>query len=214
MMQTVNFRLHDSLPKEVLDKWVRELNLTQLRAEGAKQNGKSSATDVAAQGELRKKEVELRKHIARYEDEGHGSCWLRDPRIGKLVEDALLHFDGQRYHLLAWCVMPNHVHVLIECMVRWPLGDVLHSWKSFTANKANEILCRHGEFWQREYLDRYIRNAEHYSRAIRYIEDNPVKAGLVRNASDWPFSSARFRLGAPASLPASEAGRDAGAPRH
>jgi hypothetical protein len=110
---------------------------------------------------------------------------------------------------------------MIETSAGFPVPALIHSWKSYTANEANKLLSRHGEFWQREYHDRYIRHAEHYVEAIRYIEGNPVKAGLVKGPADWPFSSARCKcLGAPASLPASakkddekHAGRDAGAPR-
>jgi REP element-mobilizing transposase RayT len=109
------------------------------------------------------------------------------------VEAALLHFDGARYRLLAWCVMPNHVHVMIETLEGFPLADVLHSWKSFTANQANKLLGRPGEFWQREYFDRYIRHAEHFQQAVAYIEENPVKAGLARIKTEWPWSSARVR---------------------
>ena len=131
-----------------------------------------------------------------YLDAGYGTCWLRRPEVATLVEGALLHFDSKRYRLLAWCVMPNHVHALSEMIEGFPLGDVLHSWKSFTSHRANEILEREGEFWERDYLDRYIRNAEHLEAAIAYIEENPVKAGLVKLKTDWPWSSARFRLGA------------------
>ena len=114
------------------------------------------------------------------------------------------HFDGERYRLLAWCVMPNHVHALIETKEGFPLADVLHSWKSFTGSQANKFLNRRGEFWQREYLDRFVRNAEHYEAVVAYIEENPVKAGLAKFKTEWAWSSARFRiLGAPASLPAS-----------
>jgi putative DNA methylase len=99
--------------------------------------------------------------------------------------------------------MPNHVHVMVETQPGFPLSELLHSWKSYTASQANKILGRHGEFWQREYLDRFIRHADHYVRAIRYIEGNPGKAGLVKHTADWPFSSARRKsLGTPASLPA------------
>jgi REP element-mobilizing transposase RayT len=114
----------------------------------------------------------------------------------------LFHFDGQRYRLLAWCVMPNHVHALIETREGFPLADVLHSWKSFTGHKANGLLQRTGEFWQREYLDRYVRNAEHYEKVVAYIEENPVKADLVRLKTDWPWSSARFRIPGSAAVPA------------
>ncbi len=104
----------------------------------------------------------------------------------------LRHFDAERYRLLAWCVMPNHVHTLVEMMVGFPLEDVVHSWKSYTAHEINRILGRRGRVWQPEGFDRYIRDEKHFNRVIGYIEDNPVSAGLVRSAEDWPWSSTRF----------------------
>jgi len=98
--------------------------------------------------------------------------------------------------------MPNHVHALIETQEGFPLADVLHSWKSFTSHKANGFLQRSGELWQREYLDRYVRNAEHYEKVIAYIEENPVKAGLARFKTGWRWSSARFRIPGSAAVPA------------
>src|SRR5262249_55613866 len=124
---------------------------------------------------------------------GHGTCRLKDPRLADLTENALLHFDGQRYHLLAWCVMPNHVHVLVEMKDGFPLPQILHSWKSFTSSEANKILGRAGDFWQREYHDRFIRDDDHYRNTVAYIENNPVKAGLVKAAEDWRHSSVRRR---------------------
>ena len=108
-----------------------------------------------------------------------------------LVENALLYFDGKRYRLFAWVVMPNHVHVLVELFEDHTLDQILHSWKSYTATEANNILGRRGQFWYREYYDRYIRNEAHFARAVEYIHNNPVAAGLVSRAEDWRFSSAR-----------------------
>ena len=73
--------------------------------------------------------AELRKRIERYADQGYGACWLRDDRIAAIVQGTLLHFDGERYRLLAWVVMPNHVHVLIETLEGFALSDVVQSWK-------------------------------------------------------------------------------------
>jgi REP element-mobilizing transposase RayT len=117
------------------------------------------------------------------------------------MQETLLIFDGERYRLLAWVVMPNHVHVLVQLDQQHPLPKVLHSWKSYVANQANKILGRSGPFWQREYFDRFIRNEDHYRNAVRYIEDNPVKAGLVMLPEDWRFSSARLRSAAEKSGP-------------
>jgi REP element-mobilizing transposase RayT len=110
-----------------------------------------------------------------------------------MVEDALLHFDGERYRIHAWVIMPNHVHVLFTPYGAFMLEDILHSWKSFTAKKANRLLEMVGKFWQEEYFDRFIRDELHFSRALEYIEFNPVKAGLCLKSIDWRFTSARYR---------------------
>lgn len=185
MIQSLNFRLADSLPHAVVEKWRSELALT------------SQPESLRA--------IELRRRVEEHLDVGHGECWLRQPEIAQLVESAMLHFDPERYRLLAWCIMPNHVHALIETKEGFPMDEVLHSWKSYSSSQANKRLGRRGEFWQREYLDRYVHNAEHYQAVIAYIEENPVKAGLAKMKTDWLWSSARFRaaLGPPASLPAS-----------
>ena len=89
--------------------------------------------------------------------------------------------------------MPNHVHALLVRKAGFLLGDIIHSWKSFTSNEANKLLNQSARFWQEDYYDRFIRNAQYYLDAVDYIENNPVKAGLCRWPEDWPFSSARFR---------------------
>ncbi|MBX3180077.1 MAG: transposase [Candidatus Hydrogenedentes bacterium] len=170
-IQFITFRLHDSMPREVL-----ELYRAQLE-QGL----------ITEQQRLKKMED--------YLDKGYGACWLKQPRIGRLVENALLHGDGDRYLLISWCVMPNHVHALIEPLDGRKLRGILHTWKSYTAQIANSWLGRKGAFWQREFRDRYIRNFKHFEGVKAYIEQNPVDAGLVEQAIDWPFSSARLREG-------------------
>ncbi len=125
-------------------------------------------------------------------DVGLGACWLRNPEIAKLTEEALLHFDGKHHRMLAWCIMPNHVHAVTEMMHDHSLSDVVKSWKSFTARQANARLRRTGAFWGADYFDRYMRDEDHLMRTIHYVENNPVKAGLVEAASDWPWSSASY----------------------
>lgn len=104
----------------------------------------------------------------------------------------MLHHHVRRFSVLAWVVMPNHVHVLLEIW-QTPLAKVLQNWKSITAVEANKILQREGTFWQPEYWDRFMRDEEQVRKAIRYIENNPVKARLCRAPEEWPFGSARFR---------------------
>ena len=222
MIQSLNFRLGDAMPQKVIEKWRQELGISGQSARlGAPasppasskvthQRGRRDAGAPSVEAE-RKSAVALRRRIEEYLDAGHGDCWLRRPEIASLVEGALLHFDTQRYLLLAWCVMPNHVHALNETKEGWLLDGVLHSWKSFTSHEAGKILRGAAggtpafpgskrprpasEFWQREYLDRYVRNAEHYANVLAYIEENPVKSGLAKIKTDWPWSSARLRSG-------------------
>ena len=167
-VQALTFRLADSLPREFLDRCAEELAALP-------------ATE---------RQVEREKRIAALLDRGVGKCHLRDPRVAEIVERALLHFDAERYRLLCWCIMPNHVHTMIEVFPDRPLEKVLHSWKSFTSVEANRVLNRKGTFWQREYHDRFIRDVDHYKWARRYIEGNPVKAGLVADPKEWRWSSA------------------------
>jgi REP element-mobilizing transposase RayT len=183
-VQAITFRLHDSVPKKIIDEWRQALAIEQS----------SPAHDAPATRQVaglqQHIEAELHRRILAYEDAGHGACHLRAPRITHLVQNALLHFDGQRYRLLAWCVMPNHVHVVIEPLAPHRPSEIVHSWKSFTANAANKHLRRSGDFWMREYHDRYIRNSTHLANAIAYTESNPVKAGLVADKTGWCWSSA------------------------
>ena len=123
-------------------------------------------------------------------DQGHGKRDLALPSVATLVQTALLIFDAERYALTAWCVMPNHVHALLEIRLGYRLDRIVHSWKSYTAKEANRLLGRTGSFWAPEYFDRFMRDEEHLASTAAYIEGNPVKAGLCENVSDWRFSSA------------------------
>jgi REP element-mobilizing transposase RayT len=127
-------------------------------------------------------------------DSGRGACFLARPDVAELVEAALLHFDNERYRLLAWCIMPNHVHVIVEAGARYALDRVVHSWKSYTAHSANQLLGRSGIFWHRDYFDRFMRDEGHLNRTIDYVENNPVKAGLASEPTEWRWSSARWRV--------------------
>ena len=172
LVQSITVRLYDAVPESLIEKWKIELSW--------KRKLPSKDPRCAA----------LRKQIDTYEDAGHGSCLLRNDRIAGIIESSLLHFDGELYRLLGWCVMPNHVHSLLDLFEGHPLTEVLHSFKSFTAHEANKELHRSGRFWFREYYDRYIRNAEHLQAALEYVENNPVKANLIPHKELWRWSSA------------------------
>jgi REP element-mobilizing transposase RayT len=169
--QFITIHLADSLPKKVLQRWRDELQSLEFEQE----------------------RIILQKRIERYLDQGFGNAFLKDNRIATLVQNSLLKFDGIRYRLFAWVVMPNHVHALFTRFENYKIRKILHSLKSYTAHESNKILRREGQFWLEDYFDRYIRNAEHFHRTVEYIENNPVKAGLCSKPSDWPFSSAWFR---------------------
>ncbi len=147
----------------------------------------------------RERQLSRRMFIDRFMDSGYGSCILQIPEIASMIIENWKFFDGVRYGLLSYVVMPNHCHVLIQKRGTAPLPRIVHSWKSFTARKINIWTATHGRspniragspVWQRDYWDRYIRNTWHLVRVIEYIEQNPVKAGLVRNPQDWVWSSA------------------------
>jgi REP element-mobilizing transposase RayT len=126
-------------------------------------------------------------------DHGWGDCWLRRPQIAAIVEQSFPAFDGDRYRLYAWTIMPNHVHVLLGVREEATLSDIVASWKKFTARHCNQELGRSGPFWQADYWDRFIRNDDHFESTIGYIDENPVKAGLVKTPADWAWGSARFK---------------------
>jgi len=142
-------------------------------------------------------DVNRHKQIEQFLDAGHGACWLKQPGVADIVENALLHGDGVRYRLLAWCVMPNHTHVLIETNSAYAVSKIVQDWKSYTARLINQHLGRSGPVWMRDYFDRYIRDDPHLIAVIAYIHTNPLKAGLVSYELEWQHSSAR--LGAPTS---------------
>jgi len=120
-----------------------------------------------------------------------GPKWLQNSEVAGCVEEAL-HFGEHHLHLyklLAYVVMPNHVHVVL--VPKSSLPQITKSLKGFTARKANEILGRTGEkFWQDESYDHCVRSSEELQRVIKYVERNPVRAGLVASIEDWMWSSA------------------------
>ena len=173
LIQFITFRLADSLPQAKLAELQGELgHLPENR-----------------------RELERRKRIEEWLDAGMGCCALAHPDVARYVQNAFLHFHGVRYHLHAWCIMPNHVHVLVEPLV--DLAGIVQGWKSYTARWVlgkNEQLAlkipASDQLWMREYWDRYIRDAGHYQRADEYIHKNPVNAKLCQTAETWPWSSA------------------------
>jgi REP element-mobilizing transposase RayT len=166
--QSITFRLADSLPRDLLDRWRDEL-----------------AVLPPDKADLRR-----RARMQAALDRGHGDPRLSNPDVAQVVEATFIYFDSERYRLHAWSVMPNHAHVLVTPNVGYSLSSIVHSWKSYTAKQANKLLKRTGVFWAPEYFDRAIRDEAHFASALSYIEMNPVNAGLCASIEDWRFSNA------------------------
>lgn len=105
-----------------------------------------------------------------------------------MVVGALRYFDGKRYALQTWTIMPNLIHVLFSIHDGFNLASIVHSWKSFTLKQANHLLQRSGRFWQPEYFERLIKSDRHFEFCVRYILNNPVKARLCKEPVEWPWS--------------------------
>jgi len=205
LLQSITYRLADSLPAAALERMDAELcSLPPQRWDR-----------------------ERRQRIEEWLDAGHGCCVLREPEAAACVIENWRHFASERYDLIAWVVMPNHVHLLIRVYEGVSLGKIVQSWKSYTGRRIRAMMEEgrasdqrsrvmmeegragarrsrvmmeegrasdqrsQGGVWMREYWDRYIRDERHFEAVVRYIHDNPVKAGLVEKAEDWPWSSAR-----------------------
>ena len=176
----VTFRLADSLPRDLLAQLRKERQLLDTAGQAGTPHAANLIRRERSRALLRKAEQCL--------DHGAGDCHMLDPRIAKIVADGIRIFDRKRYEVWAWCVMPNHVHVVFVPLPPHQLQAILHSWKSFSAQAANRLLQRSGRFWQPEYFDHLVRSEESLVRIIRYVKENPRKARL----QNWPWVGGPF----------------------
>jgi putative transposase len=161
------FRLGDSVPQHLSNQWMGDRSIwIQLHPE-------PWSYETAQEYHKR-----FSGAIERWLDVGYGECVLRRPECAEIVADTLRHFDGERLGLVAFIVMPNHVHAVFVQHPEWPLEKILRSWKSFTTRRLNELLGRSGSLWQRDYFDRLVRDHAHFANCVRYIRRNPEKARL------------------------------------
>jgi valyl-tRNA synthetase len=163
----VTFRLADSLPANKLD----ELEEERTR-------WLSFHPEPWSESDQREYYTRFSTRVEEWLDAGYGSCFLRDPKVGEIVANALKNFAGERYTLFAWVVMPNHVHVLVRPSPGYKIGDILHSWKLFTSRRINELVGRSGQLWQHESHDHIVRDESALARIAQYIEQNPQKAAI------------------------------------
>jgi len=166
----ITFNLFDAIPRYIREQ-IREEAEAQLKLIRAE---RGAAPEI---------EEWIQAKLGEALDNNYGSCFMRDERIASLVANAITHFDGERYELLGWCVMPNHVHAVLTLTNGELIARVIHSWKSYTSKEANKLLNRRGEFWHEDYFDRTIRDSRELQKTIEYVLNNPVSAGLL----DWPF---------------------------
>jgi putative DNA methylase len=200
----ITYRLAGTIPPEVLE---------SLRAEheALLKGPAKEGTSLASHRERIHKQF-----FARYDghlDNAREIDWLARPAVAAMIRGNLYHHDGGKYHLLAYCIMPNHVHALLQptdlppalpgaedrvvgeqADSASPLAGIMHSLKSYTAHEANKLLGRKGQLWQHESYDHWVRDEDELGRIVEYIAFNPVKARLVRRPEEWFFGSAHDRF--------------------
>jgi REP element-mobilizing transposase RayT len=163
----ITFHLADSLPAHLLAQWETE------RAAWLDRHPKPWTPEAEREYHER-----FSGAIEQWLDAGHGSCVLRRRDCAEIVAGALRFFDGERVAMLAFVVMPNHVHALFVLRDGWMLEQMLHSWKRHSSVRINRLIGKAGQLWQRSYFDRMIRDQQHLENVIRYIRRNPAKAKL------------------------------------
>lgn len=200
----VTFRLIGSLPPDVM-----------LRLKAEQQAAKKQIATLAKQGNEEEYNKALADQQKRYfgkfdewlDKAVGGERWLSDERIAQLVYDAILYRDGEQYNLICFTIMPNHVHMVFSPLItaqpgkahhkgksgKYLLSPIMESLKKYTAGEANNMLGRSGAFWQHESYDRVVRDGNELQRIIKYVLNNPVKAGLTDRPELWKWSYVKER---------------------
>ena len=171
----ITFRLADSLPQHVLDEWRAE----RQRITSVAESGERALTVDERKTLERLHEEKVQQHL----DRGLGECLLRRHECAKFVADTFAKFNDVKYRLAAWCVMPNHVHAVIQPLSGHDLPEILYSIKSWTAKAMNKLLGRKGVAWQAEYYDHLVRDENDLVNQVEYAWSNPDRAEL----EDWPW---------------------------
>jgi type I restriction enzyme R subunit len=180
----ITARTKDSIPHDVLMQWEHEkkewidrLALQHDRPMLQRLNTKDAVAELSDHDRQ-----EFLKHFNRKREMAldlcHGECWLRKPDLAKIVADSLLHFDGIRYRMGDFIVMPNHFHALAAFADPDSMEKQFDSWLHWTATQINRKINRRGHFWQQEPFDHLVRSIEQYEYLRQYIADNPKKAKL------------------------------------
>ena len=174
----ITFRTADSIPKEVLQRWEREKG-DWLIKHGIAYDRHWSEILLTLDTKLRTQfKKTFNRHREDFLDTCQGTCVLERRELAQIVYDSLLHFDGQRYRMGDFVVMPNHVHLLCVFASEEALGTQCDSWLHYTAYRINTKIEGKGKFWQQEPFDHLVRSPEQYEYLRKYIADNGIKAGL------------------------------------
>jgi putative transposase len=174
----ITFRLHDSIPREVLERWEREKKEWLLSRGYTVDVHWSQILPTIDHRDRQEFLKQFNRQREMFLDTCHGRCLLNRPELARIVADALLHFDGTRYRMGDFVVMPNHVHLLAVFRSADDLKAQCDSWMHFTAYRINQTIDEKGKLWQQEPFDHLVRSPEQYDYLRDYIADNPKKAGL------------------------------------
>jgi len=175
----ITIRTADSMPCDVVERWIDERDLW-LRNNGIDPRSPDWKWRIELLPPARRQEYHGRL-LEKWEtdlDRCHGECVLRRTELSALVAESLLHFDGDRYTLGDFVVMPNHLHVLVGFPAYGQMLQQCRSWKRFTATQINKRLGRRGQFWQEDGFDHLVRNSDAFDYYRRYIAENPHRARL------------------------------------
>lgn len=167
----ITFRLADSIPKHKKEEIRKARELWKKEYANIKRKAFTKA-DWILYNKL------FHENVEKLLNAGYGKCWMKKKENADIVANALLYFKKERYLLDEWVVMPNHVHVLVKPLENYYIGDILHSWKSFTANQINKREGLAGQLWMSESYNHIVRNKKAFKSIGRYINLNPEKAGI------------------------------------
>ncbi len=180
----ITWRTLDSIPKDVLSQWRGDRNrwLMAHDIDPTQQGWKTKVQELPAE-EMIEFHDRFTTRWHEHLDAGHGACLLKNQELAEIVHDSLLHFDGDRYEMLSFVVMPNHVHLLATFPNRTAMLEQCDSWKHFTSREINRRTGTKGRFWQADAFDHLVRHEAQYQRLLSYISENPAKARLQSGES-------------------------------
>jgi REP-associated tyrosine transposase len=189
----VNFRLVNSLPREVMERLRTEADQLEKALLATKDPTERSLLRNNQQHQL------LDRWDDALDQSQVGPFWLKDDKITEIVVRSIRYHDGEWFDVEAYCIMPNHIHLVltpyeISETADYSLAKIMHNIKRNSANHANKVLKRTGAFWQHENYDHFIRDEAELERIIKYILYNPVKAKLVKEPQDWKWIYCKYDM--------------------